>query len=335
MPSKVFVGTCHQGVSHFNDVHLGAEGGVHGRHFQADDAAADDEEALRHVLQGKGTGGVDDAVIFWHEGQFDAARASGDDALFEGDGLRCAFVIGDGNFVAASKFGGAVHDVDFAHFCHASEAAGEFVDDALFVFAQAVDVNFRCFEGDAAAGDAMRFFDDFADVQQRFGRDAADVEADAAQGLVALDKGDFHAEVGGAEGGGVTGRAGTDDEHVHGAFGTAGGSCRGCGGRRSGGFLGSRGCGSSRGGSTADVEGADGVAGGDFVAHFDGQGGNDTVCRGRHIHGGFVGFEGDKRVFFFHAVPGFDQDFDDVNVGEVPKVGDDDGLGCHDVLPHC
>ena len=70
---EVFVRASHQGVRHFNDIHLRAEGGVHGRHFEADDAAADDEQAFGNVFQGERAGGVHDAFVFRHEGQFDAA----------------------------------------------------------------------------------------------------------------------------------------------------------------------------------------------------------------------------------------------------------------------
>ena len=48
----------------------------------------------------------------------------------------------------------------------------------------------------------LAFVDHRGDVQQGLGRDAADVEADAAEGGVAFDDGGLQAEVGGAEGGG-------------------------------------------------------------------------------------------------------------------------------------
>ena len=262
--------------------------------------------------------------------------------MFEGDGLGCAAVVGDGDAMGAGEFGNAANDVHFAPFGHAGKAAGEFFDDAFFVLAQVVHADFRRVKLDAGVGDAVRFFDDFADVQQGFGRDAADVQADTTEGLVALDQGDFQAEVGGAEGGGVTGRACADDEHVHRAFrGRAagdggGGSGRLCGRCRLGscrrsGFCGCGGGGCCRcgAGTTGAVEGADGVSGGDFVADFDGQGGDNAVCRCGDVHRGFVGFEGDERVFFFDAVARLDQDFDDVNVGEVAQIGNDDRLGCH------
>jgi hypothetical protein len=59
-------------------------------------------------------------------------------------------------------------------------------------------------------------------VQQGLGRNAADVEADAAEGGVALDDDRLHAEVGRAEGGGIAAGAGAEDEHVALDVGTAG-----------------------------------------------------------------------------------------------------------------
>ena len=50
-------------------------------------------------------------------------------------------------------------------------------------------------------------------AQQRLGRDAADVEADAAPVLL-LDDRDLHAELGGADGGDVPTGAGTEDDDV-------------------------------------------------------------------------------------------------------------------------
>ena len=66
------------------------------------------------------------------------------------------------------------------------------------------------------------FFHDGGDVQQRLGRNAADVEADAAEGGVALDDDRLHAEVGRAEGSGIAAGTGAEDEHLALDVGTAG-----------------------------------------------------------------------------------------------------------------
>ena len=55
------------------------------------------------------------------------------------------------------------------------------------------------------------FVDDLGGVQQRLGRNAADVQADAAQHGPAFDERDLESQVGGAERGGVA--AGTGAQH--------------------------------------------------------------------------------------------------------------------------
>ena len=51
-------------------------------------------------------------------------------------------------------------------------------------------------------------------MQQRLGRNAADVQADAAERRVAFDQHRLHAEVGRAECRGVAARAGAEHQHV-------------------------------------------------------------------------------------------------------------------------
>ena len=56
--------------------------------------------------------------------------------------------------------------------------------------------------------------DQLGGVQERLGGDAADVQADAAEALVALDQVTCRPEVGRAESGRVAARAGSEDEHL-------------------------------------------------------------------------------------------------------------------------
>jgi len=54
----------------------------------------------------------------------------------------------------------------------------------------------------------------FRRLQQRLRRDAADVEAGAAEPDVLLDAGDVHAELRGADGADVAGGAAADDDEI-------------------------------------------------------------------------------------------------------------------------
>ena len=57
-------------------------------HLEADDAAADDQHALRHILQRQCAGGVDDArIVVGEAGDARDAGAGGDDGVVEGDDL--------------------------------------------------------------------------------------------------------------------------------------------------------------------------------------------------------------------------------------------------------
>jgi hypothetical protein len=79
--SQVAVGAGHQGVQHFDDIDARAERRVNGSHLQPDDAAADDQHALRDSREQQRAGGVDDARVFGHEGQLHRLRTGGDDCF--------------------------------------------------------------------------------------------------------------------------------------------------------------------------------------------------------------------------------------------------------------
>ena len=152
------------------------------------------------------------------------------------------------------------------------------------------------------------FFHHRGDVQQRLGRNAADVEADAAERRVALDDDRLHAEVGGAEGGRVAAGAGAEDEHFAFEVGTAGMAgghrCRGrrrgcCGRRRSRGRCGAGDRGGRSGGTGFDLDqhGAFADLGAELDLHFL----DHAFDRARHVHGRLVGFERGDGVFDLDA----------------------------------
>ena len=83
-------------------------------------------------------------------------------------------------------------------------------DDALLPAAQLVQIDAGLAELEAEVRHLLGFRDHARGVQQRLRRDAADVQADAAEVGVALDQHHLLAEVGGAEGGGVAARPGAE-----------------------------------------------------------------------------------------------------------------------------
>ena len=80
--------------------------------------------------------------------------------------------------------------------------------------AQLLEVELRLAERDAVLGHLAGLADDLGDVEQRLGRDAAAVEADAAELGVFVDEHDLHAVVGGVQGGRVAAGAAADDEEL-------------------------------------------------------------------------------------------------------------------------
>src|SRR6185369_5723088 len=108
----------------------------------------------------------------------------------------------------------AAHDLDLALLGQALEALRQAPDDRLLPAAQPVDVDLRLAERDPLALALLGLGDHARDVEQRLGRDAADVEADPAEPLVALDEDDLQAEVRGAERGRVAARPGAEDDDL-------------------------------------------------------------------------------------------------------------------------
>ena len=336
---RVAVRALHHRVEHFDDVDAGAERGVDGRHFEADDAAADDQHLLRNEAQFKRAGRIDDALIVRQERQADGRRTRGDDALLEADDLLAAgLVLGlafgglDFDVAGVKEAAVAAHDVDLAHLGHAGEAGGQFGNNLGLMGAQLVDVDARGGEGDAAVGHVRGFVEHCGDVQQRLGRDAADVEADAAERRVAFDDHGLESEVGAAEGGRVTAGARAEDQQV--AFDVdraavaAGRSRRGrCRRGRRGRLDGRRGRlrGACSGRSSVVLSRTAGnarneAAFGDLVADLDRQFGDHAVGRARDVDRGLVGLKGEQGVFGLDRVADLDQHVDDRDVLEVADV---------------
>ena len=85
---QVLVGARHQLVHELDHGHFGAQRAVHRRHFQADDAAADHQQALGNIRQFQRAGGVDDALVVVGKARNARdRRACRDNAVFKGDGF--------------------------------------------------------------------------------------------------------------------------------------------------------------------------------------------------------------------------------------------------------
>jgi len=103
-----------------------------------------------------------------------------------------------------------VDDLDLALAREVYQPTGEPADHAVLPTPQGGQIDLRGVELEPVRRHLLGLGDDAGGVQQRLGGDAADVQTHPAQTLVALDQGDFQPQIGGAEGGGITARTGTD-----------------------------------------------------------------------------------------------------------------------------
>ena len=159
--------------------------------------------------------GDDARVVLGHERQLHRLRAGGDDRAREADRRRAAGGEVDDDVVGVAEAAVAGDDRDLAHLGHLRQAAGEPADDLVLVRDElGEDRPVGAPKLDADGAEVRDLVDHRGDVQHRLRRDAADVEADAAERRVALDQHDLEAEVGGAERGRVAARAGAEDEQV-------------------------------------------------------------------------------------------------------------------------
>ena len=218
---EVAVGTEHQPVEHLDDVDACAERRVDRGHLESDDAAADDQHLLRHGAQPERSGGVHDTRVIGHERQAHRRRAGRDDRGSEADDL---FLPGLVLGIAARQFhlevvgsdeaAVAAHDRDLAHLRHGAQPAGELADHLVLVCSQLVEVHLGCTELDTEAGKMGGLVHDRRDMQQRFRRDAADVQADAAQRRVTLHQDDLLSQVRCAKRCRVAARPRAEHQHI-------------------------------------------------------------------------------------------------------------------------
>ena len=107
-----------------------------------------------------------------------------------------------------------VDDLDLALFGEPGKPAGEFADDLLLERIDSLQVDLRFTEIDPVSLHVFGFGDDLRGMQQRLRRNAADIQANAAEHLVALHEDDFLTEVRGAKGGRVTARPGAEHDDL-------------------------------------------------------------------------------------------------------------------------
>ena len=107
----------------------------------------------------------------------------------------------------------AVHDLDVAMLRQSFDSLAEFFDDRFFPSAQFVQIRSERAKFDAACGRLLRLADDRSGMQQCLGRNAADVQTNAAEPRILFDESDFFALVRGIKRGGVAAGAGAENDN--------------------------------------------------------------------------------------------------------------------------
>ena len=116
-------------------------------------------------------------------------------------------------YVRAHEPPGAAHHIDLALLHEDLESAGQLRDYRALPGTQALQVELRRAESDAARAHLLGILDDLGGVQERFRRNAADVEAHAAE-LLFLDAEDFLPKLGRADRRYISAGASADHEDL-------------------------------------------------------------------------------------------------------------------------
>src|SRR5581483_1529668 len=199
-------------VGQLHDGDVGAELGEGAAEFDADVAAADDRQPAGDRAEGEGGGGVEHGPSVEGEaGEVDRPGAGGEDGrleLVEGG----VVAPGHGHPAGGGEAGGAGGDRHAGVAQQVLDAAGQPADDLVDPGLGALEVDGGG-QVDADAGRLAGEAGGVGHVDQRLGRNAADVEADAAD-AVPFHQGDAAPGGGGSQSGGVPARPAADDEQV-------------------------------------------------------------------------------------------------------------------------
>src|SRR5581483_1927311 len=163
----------------------------------ADDAASEDDEAVRRLLLREQAGRVDAARrVEARDRRANRERAGGDDRLLEGDALAAL----DPDRVRVGEAADAFHPLDAVRLEERGDARGHLLDDGRLPRVRLREVELRTRDVDAELREVLlRLLERERGLHPGLRRDAADAEAGAAQLRLLLDAGDLRAELCGAD----------------------------------------------------------------------------------------------------------------------------------------
>ena len=200
----------------FEHRHLRAEAAPNRAELEANRAGADDEKFLGRLLEAKCLGAAHNRfAVERHAREVDRHAAGRNHDVVGCDFGRLALVRLDPHFARLGDGAETGEGRDFVALHQRAHASGERFHDLVFATEHGREVEADLVEHDAVFGRFLFCKNKMvAGGEQRLARDAADIEAGAAEFIVLFDDGGFESELRGADGGDVAARTGADDDDV-------------------------------------------------------------------------------------------------------------------------
>ena len=195
LPADLAVHAGQDAVEELDHDHLRAEPPPHRAELEPDHAGADHQQPLRHLVEHQRAGRGDDALLV----DLDAleprdVRAGGDDDRLGLERLRLAVGGLHLDLAGRGDAADALKGLDLVLLEQERDALDVAVDALVLELHHRGEIELRRADVDAHLAEGVAgLLEELGGMQQRLRRDAADVEAGAAEGLVLLDHGDLHA----------------------------------------------------------------------------------------------------------------------------------------------
>jgi hypothetical protein len=201
-------------LEHLDHRHVRAQVCIEARELDADRARADHQHRTRHLLGHHGfLVRPDVPAVGLQARQRAGACAGGQDDVLCLDGLGGLAVLRDRDRLLAVQPAMAVEHLDLVLPEQVLDAAIELARDLARALDHLREVVADVLGLQTEVAGMLHQRVDLRGAQQRLGRNAAPVQADAAQ-MLALDQGGLHAELGAADRGDVAARTAADHDHV-------------------------------------------------------------------------------------------------------------------------
>src|SRR5438445_3435556 len=195
----------------FDQGHLRAVPVVDAGELSADRASAHDDDRLRHLVQGDSMVAVDDPIaIHLETGQRLGTRSGGDHQVLRID---CLAAVLDHDLVFRLDDAFALKDRDLVLLEQELRAAPELVDHSLLPLQHRRPIDLPALGLDAERGGTMDLVSQLRGMEERFGGNAAAVQAGAAH-LLFLDDCDLESQLGSSNSTDIPGGAAADDGYV-------------------------------------------------------------------------------------------------------------------------